>query len=312
MTAGLFTFYGDAGWNVYPIGPYGDNENQPFVRGDFEVTRVHMPFRPFVSVSPESTGCADSCRYWLDLIYSPDVALAAPGFNSYAEALEHCQAHSADPYWTQLIGCYRKVDGSNQACIPLTQCLSTLPPPGSGPTLCDDRTNIPLTFKVTVPPEYLASATYGPMLQTAGRLAVGALGQSASGWELVPGAYTTFNLNQEEYEIGLPYMPFVPTRFVGTANAESSVQAQLYYGLYDTETKQVVGTGYYAPNAVYEDGDWFYLLIYTYNWTDPAMEGWSLGIVSSNTIYAFADPYKSVLGVTFGDNRAIQEDILPP
>ncbi|NLH48199.1 MAG: hypothetical protein GX444_06305 [Myxococcales bacterium] len=312
MTPGLFTFYGDEGWNIYPVGPYGDNEDQPFMRGDFESTTVHIPFAPFTTVSTEYTGSADACEYYLDLLYGEEVNGAAPGFDTKADALENCKNHSASNYWLALMRCMKTTDDGQNGCVSLDACLKGVGTPGSGQRISDVTKEIPLNITVTIPPEFLASETYGPMLTEAGRLKVGVLGQAVTGWEVMPGTSVDFNINRTEYSIPLPYMPLVPERFIQISTPESSRQAQLYFGLYDPETKSVLATNWNEPSEVYEDGEWFYLLIYSLNWVDPAQEGWALGVVSENTIYSFVDPYTSVANVTFGDLRAIQEDNLKP
>ncbi len=312
---GAFSFYGDAGWNIYPIGPYGQfNTTQPFVHGNFDTTRLHIPFQPFTEVSSQYTGCADTCEYYLDEIYSPSVGGTAPGFPNEAAALAHCHANSADPYWTGLIECYRLAEGGFNACVSLSDCLKTVPPFGNaGKTLCDAATSIPATMVATIPPAFLASPTYGPMLQTPGRVKIGIAGEKTSGgWELVPGSFVDLDLDVTRYDLSLPYMPQVPLRFIQSASASGPTQTQLFPVMYDTVNKEVVGTGYYNPAPEYPTGQWFFLYIYTYNWTDVSQEGWSLGVVSGNSIYNFASPYNETVGVTFGDLRAIQGGQLTP
>jgi hypothetical protein len=325
MTPGLFTFYGDAGWNLYPIGPYGANDDQPFEWAAFDTTRVKVPFSPIYSVSDQYVGCNDTCDYWIRLVYSQPDGLTVPGYTAdkMDQAIADCQANSDDEFWRGLLSCYRKAAGSLDACVPLDVCVGSLPKPlNRGKRICDRAENIPLHVAVTIPPEFLASTTYGPVIQNAtGNLKIGVFSAlTGAGCQMVPGAFETFDINkaQGRYDLSLPYMPLVPQTFMQISSAEGSVQSQLYVGLCDVTadpaglTGDTVGAHYSLPSAIYEDDEWFYLVIYTYNWSDPAQEGWALGVVSANTIYDFVDPYKAMVDVVFGSLQGVGEDDLKP
>jgi len=338
MSPGLFTFYGDEGWNLYPKAPYGDNEDQPFMRGDFESTTIKVPMAPIYTVNEKYTGCGDVCEYYLDKIYFDDTITVDPqalptafaGFANYDEALYNCRTNSADPFWMALINCYRKADDVSNACETLVECIQknvtnnpsvTIPESlysGSQVRICDQRPTIPLHFKLVIPTEYLANAEYlARLTDTRNPLQLGAFVQYGVGYGMVPGGWVPITTTQDgqivtEYTLDLPYAPLVPDSFFGISATTSYKGTQLYLGLYDPKNDAMLGTGYYQPSDVYEDGEWLWLLMYTSNWTDPAQEGWCLGVVSGNTIYDFADPYTTPVVITFGDLRAVNEGILKP
>lgn len=342
MSPGLFTFYGDEGWNLYPKAPYGDNEDQPFMRGDFETTTLDVPMSPIYTVSEKYTGCGDVCEYYLNKVFNEEEDLSDKvkptnfaGFNSYGEALYHCQNNSADPFWMSLLNCYREADDASNGCETLEECIQrnvtgnpnvaipTSYNSGNNVRICDERPSIPLHFKLVIPPEYLANTEYYNMLVKGAQgddwkpLQLGAFIQYTSGYGMVPGAWVPIATTEDgqiitEYTMDLPYAPLVPDSVFQISATTSYKGTQLYLGLYNPNTDELVGSGYYGPSDVYEDGEWTWLLMYTYNWTDPAQEGWCLGVVAGNTIYDFADPFTNDVVVTFGDLRSVDEGILKP
>jgi hypothetical protein len=111
-------------------------------------------------------------------------------------------------------------------------------------------------------------------------------------------------------------MPLVPNDFMQIANINGVQQSQMYIAIFDldahTGNATPYGEGLYPKNDVVTQGDWFYLLVYSYNWTDPEQEGWTLGFVSGSTIYGWANPYETIVDLTFGDLRVTGTTILQP
>ena len=68
MTSGLFTFYGDKGWNLYPIAPGSLENDQPFIWGSFDDTTIKIPLRPYNITPIQYAGSNDSCEYWAMLL----------------------------------------------------------------------------------------------------------------------------------------------------------------------------------------------------------------------------------------------------
>jgi len=317
MSSGLFTFYGDEGWNIYPKAPYGDNEDQPFIKGDFENTTIHLPFQPIEVVSLQYTGCADTCEYWVNYIYDPPVGKQIRGFANRDEAIADCKNHSADDFWRGLFMCYKKAAAGINGCESLNACLDAVPPSSGGAgTICDSADNLELKIRVNIDEKYLQNETYRKVLENAdGTLKLGLYAGSAADnlWHLIPGGFVTYNMGQSEYLVPLPYMPLVPNEFIQISQADGAVQSQIYIALVQqTEDYNVVyGTGFYPANDDV-DGEWFYLLVYTYNWADPQQEGWALGPVSGNSIYGWVNLLEPIIDINFGDARATGGSVLQP
>lgn len=319
MGSGLFSFYGDEGWNIYPKAPSGDNEDQPFIRGDLEETQIHVPFVPFYDVDPRYTGCGNLCDHWVNTAY--DEGLSMPGFSpgdaGRADALDNCLANSGSHYWMGAMTCIKQANDGDNGCTPLGGCLDQIGgPPQGGKRLCQTNDPVPLNIRITFPEKYLADPEYRALLINDRTdpdwqpLVVGLFAQMTVGGQIVPGASVEINYPQEQYELLLPYMPHVPGTFFQIAQAESSIQSQLQVGILDPRDGAVLGGGYYEPDALYEDDEWYWLPLYSYNWTGVTMQGWSLGVVSGNTIYEMVNPYEQVIALTFGDLRSVGEGYL--
>ncbi|MDP8224772.1 MAG: hypothetical protein P9L99_15540 [Candidatus Lernaella stagnicola] len=319
MGSGLFTFYGDRGWNIYPKAPYGAaNDNQPFIRGDLETTRVHIPFTPFYTVDPKYTGCGNLCSHWLSVLYDEGGALG--GFDSLEEAVANCQANSGTQYWVAALQCVKQSDDGDNACQTINDCLSVLgaPPTGGNRGLCQTHENLTLPVRVVVPPEYLANDEYRQLLLNDQndpnwrplKLALFAQTGGDTGL-LVPGG-EELGFPQENYDFTLPYGPHVPNSVFQISTPEAGKQAQLSMGLLNEETGQIYGGAYNEPNAIYEDDDWYWLFMYSYNWVGIEQEGWGVGVVSGNTIYDFVNPANAAITVVFGDLRFISSGFLNP
>ncbi len=314
MSAGLFTFYGDEGWNIYPKSPYGDNEDQPFMRGDFETTSIKIPYWPIYEVNTQYTGCVVPCEYWIDYIYD-DARSSVRGFGSRSEAIQHCEAHSADPFWIDTFTCYKKAQSANNGCISLSDCLDDVDDPSNNaPNLCEVIDDVYLKVRVNVDQAYLANETYADVLAKTGDEAL-RLGLYAptDQWKLVPGGHVEFNLAQQNYKLSMPYMPLVPDEFMQIVAADGSMQSQIYLALVGeiSGTTVVYGTGFYEPKDDV-DGDWFWLILYSYNWVDLESEGWTLGPVSGNSIYGYVNFFEPIIDINFGDARATGGSILEP
>ena len=288
------------------------------MRGDFASTRIKIPFHPISQVSLQYTGCADTCDYWVNYIYDTGHK-TVPGFATRDEAIAACQGNSADGFWRGLFTCYKKAAATINGCISLDSCLSALPNPGSSGKLCDHAQDVPLNVRVKVDPAYVGSDTYGPLIANAnGRLKVGAIAQNATSgtWMALPGTYQDFVYGKTDYALSLAYMPLVPNDFMQIANINGVQQSQMYIAIFDldahTGNATPYGEGLYPKNDVVTQGDWFYLLVYSYNWTDPEQEGWTLGFVSGSTIYGWANPYETIVDLTFGDLRVTGTTILQP
>lgn len=314
MSAGLFTFYGDEGWNIYSKSPYGDNDDQPFMRGDFETTTIKLPYWPIYEVNTKYTGCVVPCEYWIDFIYD-EARASVRGFGSREEAIQHCQAHSADPFWIDTFTCYKKADSQNNGCISLSDCLGDVPDASNNaPNLCEVIDDVYLKVEVNVDQAYLANETYADVLSQTGdeALRLGLYGATDE-WKLIPGGNVTFDLNKQNYKLSMPYMPLVPDEFMQIIDAGGAMQSQLYLALVGeiSGTTVVYGTGFYPPNDDM-DGDWLWLVLYSYNWVDPQSEGWTLGPVSGNTIYGYYNFFEPIIEINFGDARATGGSIIEP
>jgi hypothetical protein len=315
MSSGLFTFYGDLGWNIYPVGPGSSENSQPFIRGDFETTRLHIPFTPFYTVNPKYTGCANNCEYWINELYTDEEDLSIPGFGRGEEgrvaALEHCERFSGSEYWIEALGCIKRGSDGDLGCVTASSCLGSLgEAPSQGPQMCQKFQNIPLNVTVNIPPEYLAGANLrGRLINETGDpnwkpLQIGLIGLvSETQGNVVPGSSVDLDYTQSEYSVPLPYMPHVPDRFFQIATPEDSKQSQLYIAIFDGDTGEIFGGGFYSPNATYEDDTWMWLMIYSYNWVGGDMEGWTLGVISGNSIYDFVNPFEHEIVLEFGDLR---------
>ena len=318
MSAGLFTFYGDAGWNIYPKSPYGDNDEQPFMRGDFENTRIEVPFRPMYQVDEKYTGCNDTCDYWLDYVYD-FLKKQVRGFGSKAEALANCKANSADAFWRELFFCYKKTEAMINGCQTVENCVADVPTLGNTGPICRYADDIYLKVRVHINPAYLANEEFRQALfneqglEDWEPLRLGVLGQDrdTGEWSAIPGATVPFEYGKTNYKVSLPYMPMVPNKFLQIQTAESSAQSQLYLGLWDSTWERFYGSGYYEANDDL-DGEWIWLVVYTYNWADPAQEGWSVGPVLGNTIYGWVNLWDEIFDIEFGDNRAFDGTVLEP
>ncbi len=190
MTPGLFTFHGNAGWNIYPKAPYGSNNDQPFVLGNFETDAIYMPMRPFTKVNPAYSGCNFTADYWADFLYH-DLAeerglidgklqrvyscerldnLINDYFGGRDEAtfIEDAEAYNAWPYWNCRINCLKNTDGGTNGCYTLEDCLdrcTTEDPKVLGKRVLDqcempgyDYMN--LQVDVTIPAEFQISPKY--------------------------------------------------------------------------------------------------------------------------------------------------------
>ncbi len=324
MSSGLFTFYGDEGWNIYPVAPYGDNEDQPFMRGDFENTRIHVPYEPIYQVNPEYTGCYDSCEYWIDYIYNM-ARNSVRGYSSADEALAACKANSADAFWRGLFTCYKKAEAGINGCVSLDSCVDDVPDESSTGPMCDYVENIPLLLRAKVSASFAASPTYAKLLTNTENdpnwrpLKIGVIAQNADtgAWMALPGYRDLEYPSKEDYTIPLPYMPLVSNKFIQISSDASSMQSQLYPAIFDLDpdTGSVIpyGSGMYdASTNDNVDEDWFYLLVYTWNWADGEQEGWTLGYVAGNTIYGWVNPYETIVELNFGDLRATGGTSLQP
>jgi len=314
MSSGLFTFYGDAGWNIYPKSPYGDNEDQPFIRGDLNNTEIHIPFEPYYNVDERYVGCSDTCDYWIDYIYG-ELNSRVRGYDSEDEAVAACRANSADDFWRGLFHCCKKAQAGINGCISIEDCIDDLPDEGNTGQLCDYLEDVYLKLRVQIDQNYLANDEYREVLMNEdGSLKLGIYAQDGETgvWSLVPGGYVTYEYGKTDYRVSLPYMPHVPSSIMQIQNVSGVTQSQIYIALvqqregYDV----VYGTGYYPENDDL-DGEWFWLVIYSYNWSDPEGEGWTIGPVAGNTIYGYKNIYEEIIDINFGDARATGGQILP-
>lgn len=138
LTPGLFTFYGDAGWNIFPKAPAGiENRNQAFVRGDFETTRLPIRLTPAYSTEIKYTGCVTGCDYYIDFLYD-FVHYDLEQFDTREDALENCELNVADPYWGCIIDCINLSDNNINGCITFDSCTSS----------CEDNFHVVTLFDV--------------------------------------------------------------------------------------------------------------------------------------------------------------------
>ena len=340
LMPGLFTFYGDAGWNLYPKGPSGAaNEDQPFIRGDFETTEIHMPMKPAIWVDPKYTGCAPVCSYYIDMIYDK-VQDEIDTFGEDREAaLGSCQTDFRDEFWSCRINCWNKADSRLNGCISIDECLDECPsaPSGGNESYCDGNNidELLLNFTVDIDPAYLENCTYlklfyppdspetahctysetevlnwNPVRVGIYAITAGNTLEPLESWPVVVDAVP----GQSQYKLSLPYGPKIPNYFLPISTESGATQGQMYLAIYNDD--YVLGSGFYGPDANADD-DYVFLLIYAYNWVSPSMVGWSLGTVSGNSITGFVNPLTTDIRMTFGDLRAISgmlgiDDFLSP
>ena len=335
MSPGLFTFYGDAGWNLYPKGPYGrENDNQPFVKGDFETTRVSLPMNPYFSVDLKYTGCAASCETYFETVYDV-LRKKFKAFDTREEAMESCQNDFRDEYWSCQVDCIKKAEVGLNGCITLDNCQKNCPssPSGGNQSWCDMADDIAIKMQLNIDSAFLSNCVYkkvlyGPDSEQAGGcswtqdeiedwepLKIGVLGISTAGsLDPLPGAVEDVEPGKSNYLIHLPFGPKMPLTFLPIGSEMSAGQGQMYLAAFDKDGK-IFATGFYPPDDNNDVG-WLWLLIYGYNWSGGSLEGWSLGTVAGNSITDTVDIREPVLEMEFGDIRALsngpEEDFLDP
>ena len=132
LTPGLFTFYGDAGWNIFSKAPGSmDNNDQPFIHGDFETTRIPINLTPAYGTNINYSGCNQSCEHYTDYVYNY-LHEELEEFANAEEALENCEKNFADPYWGCVVDCVNLSDNSLNGCVTFSSCLSS----------CDAKWNV--------------------------------------------------------------------------------------------------------------------------------------------------------------------------
>ncbi len=324
MTSGLFTFYGDAGWNLYPKAPYGANDDQPFIRGDFATTEIYLPMTPYYGVELDYTGCGESCDYYLEFLYDfLHMDLAYYG-NDYDKALADCRNDFRDDYWSCRVDCLNLADTRMNGCISVEDCMDKCPdaPTQKEESWCDGAKEIPLHLRMNIDPGFLKNclylkAIYGPEHQDAAHCEW--TQDEIDLWEPIklgvwfndglPGAYVELKWPQQDYTINLPFGPKIPMSFLSSGQADGMIQGQFYITAF-TEN-QLWGSGFYAPDEN-NDAGWAWLMIYAYNWSGPSMQGWSLSTVSDNSITGFVNIFEPIIELNFGDLRALDDDNLDP
>jgi hypothetical protein len=328
MSSGLFTFYGDPGWNIYPKAPYGaGNDDQPFIRGDFETTQIYVPMKPFYTVNPKYSGCGSACEYWIDLIYDTYRGQIDSFGDDKDGAFQSCQQHFADDFWSCRVDCWNRADEGINGCVEVDDCVNDCPgSPGNDGSWCDaGATNLELKLRFNVDPTYLENCLYkklffGPESDKTAEcvwdsreieewepVQVGLFGISSSNaLEPVPDAYAPVNYPQSDFVIQLPFGPKMPLAFLPITDAQGSVQGQMYLAAF-TKDGTLLGTGFYPPDDN-NDEDWGWLVIYSYNWSGPELEGWSLSTIAGNSITSIVNPFDPIIELNFGDLRALEDN----
>ena len=337
MAAGLYSFWGDTGWNLYPKAPYGNNDDQPFIRGDFETTEIYLPMTPYYSIDLDYTGCGDSCEFYIDLVYGA-LQMRLDFFNNAdiederAYALADCKSDFRDNYWSCRVDCLNLADMGLNGCISTEDCMDSCPssPTQKQESWCDGNTirEIPLKLRLNIDPAFLKNcvylkALYGPPISMGGTNDEAAHCEWAQdeprNWEPIkigvwfngglPGAYAEVKPGRtSDYLIHLPFGPKMPASFL-SGTADGMVQAQFYFAAFTDAN--LFATGYYSPDEN-NDENWAWLLIYGYNWVSSSMQGWSLGTVAGNSITGFVNIFEPIIELNFGDLGALDEDPLDP
>ena len=327
LASGLFTFYGDAGWNLYPKGPSGDNNDQVFVRGAFGDTWMYVPFKPFNPLDPNNrdtkyVGCTFDATTIASKVF--DAYPNGLGKNSFdgmsrEEFTETIQANPVAPWSACRIQCIKETMAELNGCTDLSDCVdactdSGKPNPAAPVNLCKYFDPLYVDVTVTVPPEFAASETYAALFQKdedgEWPLKVGLYAQTNSGQQGVPGGYVDFIPGKTSYRIPFPYFPALPLEFLPINSATSAGQAQIYLTLFDKK-----GVAYGTPDMPADashDVPWTYLVLYSYNWVSPTQEGWSLTELEGNSITAFVNPFNVNVPITFGLLGGLGQDDLAP
>lgn len=327
LASGLFTFYGDAGWNLYPKGPSGDNDDQAFVRGAFGDTWMYVPFQPFNPLDPNKrdtkyVGCTFDAEVWATKIFDnyPD-GLGMDSFDGMSrdEFTQTMQANPVAPWAACRIQCIKETMAELNGCTDLSDCVdactdSGKPNPAAPVNLCKYFDPLYVDVTVTVPPEFAASETYAKLFQKDEEgewpLKVGLYAQTNSGQQGVPGGYVDFIPGKTDYRIPFPYFPALPLDFLPINSSTSAGQAQIYLTLFDKN-----GVAYGTPDMPADAGHtvpWTYLVLYSYNWVSPTQEGWSLTELEGNSISAFVNPFNVTVPLTFGLMGGLDQDDLEP
>ncbi|MCZ7584784.1 MAG: hypothetical protein M5R36_16440 [Deltaproteobacteria bacterium] len=249
LSSGLFTFYGQAGWNIYPKGPAFDNDDQPFIRGDFADSAIYFPFETNPATS-EYSGCYTDPYYWPDSYLKPSpLGLGRTSFEgmSHDEMAESISRYSGTSYWQCRIKCLRRVEALDNRCWDLNECIALSGCPDSLPstsrqTLCDVGFE-PLTIKVhvNVPEEFLTSEEYrtvfyeddqdfiDPNAEAWTPPLIGLYAATNNGYRGVPGGFVPMEFDETgrpvtDYEIPLPYFPYLPGRYLIIDGATGGVR----------------------------------------------------------------------------------------
>ncbi|MBZ0270992.1 hypothetical protein K8I61_03080 [bacterium] len=325
LSSGLFTLWGDAGWNIYSKGPANSNDSQPFVRENFDDVEIYMPFSP-LSADNEFNGCEFDPSWWADYLTDPlPLGLNQDTIEGFTrdEFAQNLQRYSGTTWAQCRIACLRARQSARNGCFEWDDCFETCPAePDAARQVCDLPGNPPLSLNVsvTVPEEFLSNPDFAAVLSPdpeavangeAEPLRVGLIGiGSDNQFHSVPGGWVPFQLGKTEYEVPLPYFPYTPPRFLIISAMMGSNQAQMYVGLLDKDDNPF-GTASYPPDGAHTE-DWSHLVLWANNWVQPVLEGWSLSVVEGNSITDFVDPFETTVGVTFGELTPLQMDDLTP
>jgi hypothetical protein len=341
MTAGVLLIWGDKGWNLFPTGPYGNNDVN-FIRGDWARDEIYVPTAPIYSVEEKYKGATDNCAYWVDFIYrDPEVSGGEPDLHtglgltlkkssgadlSINDAYELCRVSSANAYWNCVLGCakreqdpafdlQRDSDAENpnasRRCIDPGACIDACRWDNVGETYREAGAK-PLSLKVNVeiPSYYLKKASHLKTLRNADRsLKVGVYVRGAG---LVPGAYVDFNPNRRNYTVPLPYGDTIPNSFFAVnkiSNAQIQALPALVTHREGAASDQLWGSSYNEPNTLYAK-NWYWLIIYSYHWVTPVLEGWTLYSVEPPYLQDVFDIRSKSVVVRYGDLRAVDGGIV--
>ena len=339
MTPGVLLIWGDKGWNLFYQGPYGGSDAN-FIWGDFAKHEVKVRTEPYYTVSEKYKGCRDNCEYWVNFIYrQPTLDGEDPDLHtglgttlkdhkgkelSDQKAFELCQETSANGYWNCVIGCGKREEddafdrqqeamenGDQIRCISGLDCIEECKWDDVAKTYCDIAPDRALKIKVEIPSYYLSKTKHrNRLLNENGRLKVGVYIRGAG---LIPGAFETFDPYKTLYTIHLPYGDTMPNSYF-TANKTADINMQAMPALVESSesdpyTGSLWGAPFNEPNDLYST-NWYWLVMYGYNWTNPQIEGWSLYSVEEPYLQ---DPYDfkdTRVTVTYGDIRAVDGGIL--
>lgn len=335
LASGLFTFYGDTGWNLYPKGPAGDNDDQVFVRGSFEDTQIYVPFERYTPVKDREPA---DFKYVGSYIGSaiPEV-WAGFMFDQYPDGLDlgnfdgmnreefvaNFTNHPLNSYWRCAVPCMKRTMEELNGCQTLDDCVSECggSPTDGSPNPLKIFDNLYIDVEVTVPPEFTASETYASYFEADANgnlpLRVGLYAATNSGsYKGVPSGYVQMKKNpatqeiQTKYRVPLPYFPYEPLDFLPINGASSAGQAQIYLAVFD-ENNVAFGTPVLPAGGGHAE-EWSYLVLFSYNWVSPTQYGWALSELEGNSISAFVNPFTTIVPITFGKLGAIDgEDLVP-